>query len=121
MPTSLLTLDVGGADEMDVAVSRAGHAEPREVGTRVFALLGRERSLIQQELFVLPFALEPVPQATMETIKRLFARGAQVPCAGLALNNGGATVTCSGELVPEMEQGTTYWLGTLTLSEVGSG
>lgn len=116
---SILTLDVGGPDEMVVEVTHAGHAEPREVGTRVYALLGRERSLIQAALFVLPFALVNVTQTQMETVKRLFARGAQVPCAGLALNNGGATVTCSGELVPDMEQGTTYWLGTLTLSEVG--
>jgi hypothetical protein len=117
----LLTLDVGGPDEMAVRVTSAGHAEPREVGTRVYTFFGRERSLIQQELFVLALVLYNATPTDVRIIRAMFARAAQVVCSGDVFNNAVAEVTCSGEITDEMEVGTVdgYWITTLTLTEVG--
>lgn len=116
---SLLTVDVGGANEMVVRLTQAGHAEPRPVGKRRYAFAGNERSMIRRELHVVPLSLFNVPAATIATIRTLFANGAHVDCEGDVFNNSSATVTCAGDITDEMEQGGTYWAATLTLREVG--
>jgi hypothetical protein len=119
---SILTLDDGGPNEMDVDVQKAGHAEPRTVGARVYALAGNERSWIRRELMVVPVILSNAPPADVALIRAMFARGGQVMCSGDVFNNSGTPVQCSGEITDEMEVGTTdkYWITNLTLSEVGS-
>lgn len=121
---SLLTLDVGGADEMDVRVSSAGHAEPREVGGRRYSFFGREKSLIRAELMVVPLVLYPTSATQAATIRDLFANGAAVDCAGDVFNNASATVPCSGEITDELIPGLVIaddpWVLTLTLSEVSN-
>lgn len=115
----LLTLDVG-ATNLVVAVSVAGHAEPRAVGSRRFAFAGNERSMIRYELMVVPVVLVNAPPATVAAVRALFVRGAQVPCAGDVFNNGGATIRCSGTVTDELEVGTTakYWVASLTLYQI---
>ena len=115
---SLLTIDVGGANEQAVAYRRAGHAEPRTVGSRRYAFAGNERSMIRAEPFVFPVQLVPLPAATMATIRSVFADGAEVECSGDVFNNGNRTVTCIGTIADEMEVGGTYWNSTLTLTQV---
>ena len=115
---SLLTVDVGGANETVIQFVRAGHAETRKIGARRFAFAGNERSMIRAERIVLPVQLIAIPAATAVTIRSLFARGAVVACAGDVFNNGGATVSCMGEITDEMEVGGVYWNLSLTLREV---
>jgi hypothetical protein len=117
---SLLTVDLGGPNETVLPFARAGHAEPRTVGTRRFAFAGNERSMIRAEPHVIPLVGANLPAATVATLRSIFALGTQVRCSGDLFNNGGASVLCSGEIADEMEVGGTYWIPTLTLYEVGS-
>jgi hypothetical protein len=114
---SLLTIDVGGANETTVAFARAGHAEPRRIGARRFAFAGNERSMIRAESHVVPVLLSNIPAATIATIRSIFANGTQVLCDGDVFNNSGSVVVCAGEITDEMEVGGTYWTGTLTLTQ----
>lgn len=117
---SILTIDVGGPDEMDVEVTKAGHAEPRRLGARRYGFLGNERSMEREELHVVPVVLANLPAADMAIVQTLFADGATVDCQGDVFNNVSVVVPCIGELTDEMEVGGPYWTGTLTLTEVGS-
>jgi hypothetical protein len=116
---SLLTVDVGGANETVVPFARAGNAERRRVGGLSYAFLGNERSLIDSEWIVAPVQLAAVPAATAAIIRALFADGAAVDCEGDVFNNSNATISCTGEITDEMEVGGTYWNLVLTLTEVG--
>lgn len=119
---SLLTLDVGGANEMDVRVSSAGHAEPRVVGSRRYTFNGSERSTIRAELLVVPLVLYPESATDARTIRTMFALGAQVWCNGDVFNNGLVDVLCSGEITDELIPGLAIsddpWTVSLTLYEV---
>lgn len=117
---SLLIVDLGGANETVVPFARAGHAEPRTVGTRRYAFAGNERSMIRAEPHVIPLVGANLPAATVATLRSIFALGTQVRCSGDLFNNGGVSVLCSGEITDEMEVGGTYWIPTLTLFEVGA-
>ena len=120
---SLLTLDVGGLG-LVVRVQSAGHAEPREVGTRVYTFFGGERSMIRAELMVVAVVLWRLTPADAKAIRDLFAFGAAAPCAGDVFNNAGATVTCSGEITDEARPGLFFagapWTIALTLTEVSN-
>jgi hypothetical protein len=116
---SLLTVDVGGANETTIRFARAGHAEPKSVGTRRYAFAGNERSMMRGESHVIPLVLAgDYLAADVATLRSLFALGAEVVCSGDVFNNGGAAVTCMGELSDEMEVGGTRWIPTLTLTQV---
>lgn len=120
---SILTLDVGGAGEIDVICEAAGHAPPREVGGRRYTALGRERSTIRAELMVVPVVIRQLTQLDVRAVRSLFANGAHVVCNGEVFNNALADVICSGEITDEAEVGTDggdalYWVINLTLSEV---
>jgi hypothetical protein len=118
---SLLTVDVGGANETVVRFSRAGHAEPRTVGARRFAFAGNERSMIRAEPHIIPLVgAGDTLAATVATLRSIFVLGAAVYCAGDVFNNGGVSVLCSGELTDEMEVGGSRWIPTLTLTQVTS-
>lgn len=117
---SVLTFDVGGPDEMDIACQKAGHAEPRRLGARRFGFLGNERSMIRAEYHVVPVVLANIPAATIKTIRDRIADGAAIDYQGDVFNNASVVVTCIAEITDEMEVGGPYWTGTLTLSEVGS-
>jgi hypothetical protein len=116
---SFLTIDVGGLD-LEPSVSSAGHAEPRAVGARVYTFFGRERSMIRAELMIVPVVLVNLTQSDAKAIRDLFALGVAVPCSGVVFNNALATVQCSGEITDEMEQGSGYWVLSLTLTEVSN-
>lgn len=120
---SLLTLDVGGANEMDVRVTSAGHAEPREVGSpRRVTFNGRLRSTQRAELMKVPLLLYPASATDAATIRAMFAGGAQVWCNGEVFNNGLVDVLCSGEITDELIAGLVIaddpWVVSLTLFEV---
>lgn len=117
---SILTVDVGGPDEMDIAVQKAGHAEPRRLGSRRNGFLGNERSMEREEFHVVPLILTNLPAADMAIVQALFADGATVDCQGDVFNNASVVVPCMGEITKEMEVGGPYWTGTLTLTEVGA-
>jgi hypothetical protein len=120
---SLLTLDVGGANEMDVRVTTAGHAEPRVVGsTQRVTFNGRLRSTARAELMKVPLILYPKSATDAATIRSLFANGGQVWCNGDVFNNGLVDVLCSAEMTDELTPGLLIsddpWVVNLTLSEV---
>lgn len=119
---SLLTLDVGGPDEMDVQVTKAGHTEPRQVGSRRYTFFCRERSMIRAEFMIVPLILYPASVTDAATIRTLFANGAQVVCNGDVFNNALADITCSGEITDELIPGLLIaddpWVLNLTLYEV---
>lgn len=120
---SILTLDVGGAGEIDVDCESAGHAPPRIVGEKRYTALGRERSFIKAELMNVPVVIRNLTQLDVRAVRALFANGAHVVCNGEVFNNGLADITCSGEITDEAEVGTEagnnlYWIINLTLSEV---
>jgi hypothetical protein len=115
MPT--VTLDVGGLD-LVVPCQRAGKAPKRRVGDRSYAFAGNERSHIRAELMVIPLVFVNSTPAICSQIEQMFAMGNQVDCSGDVFNNGGATVTCSGDYTDEMEQGGGYRVPGLTLYEV---
>jgi hypothetical protein len=120
---SILTVDVGGANEMDVDCERAGHAPPRVVGEKRYTAAGRERSMEKAELQTVPVVIRNLQQQDARTVRALFANGAQVVCNGVVFNNGLADVICSGEITDEAEVGTDdgddlYWIINITLSEV---
>jgi hypothetical protein len=116
---TLLTVDVGGANQTLILFARAGNAERRTVGARRFAFAGNERSMIRAESVVAPIQLAAIPAATAATIRTLFADGAAVSCEGDVFNNGNAIISCVGEIVDEMEVGGTYWNMTLSLTAIG--
>jgi hypothetical protein len=122
---SILTIDVGGALEMDVDCERAGHAEPRPVGGRRYAINGRERSTIKEELQVVPVVIRNLTQLDVRAVRALYANGAHVVHNGEVFNNGLEDIVCSGEVTDEAEQGTEggddlYWILSVTLSQVRS-
>jgi hypothetical protein len=115
----VLTLDVGGPDEMDLDCERGGHAAPRKVGDRGYSGSGSEWSQIRGELMVVPFVAAPLPWSQIATIRDLFALGARVNCAGDIFNKPG-TIVCSGTITDELHE--TGDRGTVngTLFEVGA-
>lgn len=115
----VLTLDVGGPNEMDVDCERGGHAAPRTVGARGYSASGSEFSQIRAELMVVPVVLAPLPWSQIATIRSMFARAKRVNCAGDVFNKAG-TIVCSGTITDELH--TTADRGTLnlTLFEVGA-
>jgi hypothetical protein len=116
---SLLTVDVGGANETTVRFARAGHAEPRSVGTRRYAFAGNERSMMRAESHVVPLVgAGDYLAADVATLRSIFALGAAVLCSGDVFNNGSLPIYCMGELADEMEVGGTRWIPTLTLTQV---
>lgn len=117
---SLLTFDVGGANETVIPFVRAGNSERRTVGKRRYAFAGNERSMIDVEYIVASVVLVALPAATAAVIRALFANGAQVNCEGDLFNNSNATIVCSGEITDEMEVGGAYWNLSITLTEVGA-
>jgi hypothetical protein len=120
---SLLTLDVGGANEMDVRVTSSGHAEPRAVGSpRRVTFNGRLRSTQRAALMKVPVILYPSSAADAATIRTMFANGGQVWCNGEVFNNGLVDVLCSAEMTDELTPGLLIsddpWVVNLTLNEV---
>ncbi len=116
---SVLTLDVGGPNEMSVDCQRAGHAAPRRVGGKQFPASGSELpEQIRGEFMVVPVVLSRLPEATVATIRDLFAIGRQVNCAGDVFVNGGATALWSGKITDELEETADQWTISLTLFEV---
>lgn len=115
----VLTLDVGGPDEMDLDCEGGGHAAPRTVGNRGYSASGSEWSQIRDELMVVPFVSAPLPWSQIATIRALFALGARVNCAGDVFNRAG-TIICSGTITDELHE--TADRGTVngTLFEIGS-
>jgi hypothetical protein len=121
---SILTIDTTGTP-ITLAVQKAGHAEPRQVGARWYTFSGKEKRSIRAELMVVPVIIVhtadfPTDQTTMAAIRALFALGATVYCNGVVFNNGLVDVLCSGEITDEMEVGTSpaNWIANLTLTEV---
>jgi hypothetical protein len=122
---SILTIDVGGADEREVECERAGHAEPREVGGRRYTANGRERSMIKEELQVVPVVIRNLTQLDVRAVRALYANGAHVVHNGEVFNNGLADIICSGDVTDEAEVGTEdgddlFWILSVTLSQVRS-
>jgi hypothetical protein len=115
---SFLVVDVGGASQTTIAVAKAGHAEPRPVGSRRYTFCGNERSTIRAEPMVVPVVIDATVAATIRTLRTLFANAAQVSCQGDVFNNASAVIACSGEITDEMEVGGARWVATLTLYEV---
>lgn len=120
---SILTIDVGGADERDVDCEAAGHAPPRVVGEKRYTALGRERSMEKAELQVVPVVIRNLKQLDVRAVRALYANGAHVVHNGVVFNNGLEDIICSGEITDEAEVGTLdgddlYWILNVTLSEV---
>lgn len=118
---SVLTLDVGGPNEMSVDCQRAGHAAPRQVGQKQFPGSGSELPYqIRGEFMVVPVVLTRLPTAAVETIRTLFALGRQVNCAGDVFVNGGATAKWSGKITDELHETADTWTISMTLFECGA-
>lgn len=115
---SLLTVDVGGANETVLRLIRASNTERRQIGKRRYAFAGNERSMIRAEKIVCAVQLIAVPASDAALIRSLFARGAIVACEGDVFNNGNVTIQCMGEITDEMEVGTALVNLSLTLHEV---
>lgn len=115
---SVLTVDVGGANQTTLALQRGGHTDPRRVGGLTDGFAGSEESAIIAELMVIPFVTVPVDFATAKTVHDLFALGAQVNCAGDVFDNGGATIVCSADLTDEVDPTATWFTISGTLYEV---
>lgn len=116
---AVLTLDVGGPNEMDLACERGGHAAPRKVGNRGYNAPGAEFSQIRAELMVVPVVLAPLPTAQVATIRSLFALGARVNCSGDVFNKAG-TIVCSGSITDQIHATGDRWTVNLTLYEIGA-
>jgi hypothetical protein len=111
---SVLTVDVGGANETTLQLQRGGHAAPRRVGGLTEGLAGSEESAVIAELMVVPFVTVPLDFATAKTVRDLFALGAQVNCAGDVFDKPG-TIVCSADITDEVDP-TARWFtlsGTL--------
>jgi hypothetical protein len=117
---AVLTIDVGGAEEMTLDCEKGGHAAPRKVGQRVYGFAGVETSSERAELMVVPVILAPLPTATVSTIRALFALGAQVPCEGDIFNRPGEEIVCSGKITDELHEVGDRWTVNLTLYEVAN-
>lgn len=115
----VLTLDVGGLNEMNVECERGGHAAPRKVGARSYSASGSEWSQIRNELMVVPVVLAPLPWTQIATIRSLFALAARVNCAGDIFNKAG-TIVCSGTITDDLHGTADRGTVNLTLFEVGS-
>lgn len=115
---SVLTLDVGGANQMTVACQRGGHAAPRRVGQRLTSFGGRLTQNARAELMVVPVVLQYLTATEAATVRSLFALGAWVSCSGDVFNNGGATVSFSGTITDEIDDTQGWWTISLTLYEV---
>jgi hypothetical protein len=115
---SLLTVDVGGANETVLRLVQSANLERRQIGKKRYAFAGNERSMIRAEKIVWSGALLAVSASDAVTIRSLFALGAAVACEGDVFNNGNATIVCLGEITDEMEVGGPYWNLALTLREV---
>lgn len=123
---SILTLDTTGlaGGPFDVRVQKAGHAEPRQVGSRFYTFFGTEKRTIRSELMVLPVILSNIDVAgtanpvTTAAIRACFADANPVFCAGVVFNNALADVLCSAEITDEMEVGGPNWILSATLYEV---
>lgn len=122
----ILTIDTAGdaGGPFVVACQQAGHAEPRQVGSRFYTFYGTEKRTIRAELMVVPVLLSNLDVAgtanptTTAAIRACFALGNAVLCAGEVFNNGLADVLCSAEITDEMEVGGPNWVLSLTLTEV---
>jgi hypothetical protein len=123
---SILTLDTAGdfGGPFDVAVQKAGHAEPRQVGSRFYTFNGNEKRTVRAELMVLPVILSNIDvtntanPVTTAAIRACFANANAVLCAGVVFNNALADVLCSAEITDEMEVGGPNWVLSATLYEV---
>lgn len=115
---AVLTVDVGGSP-LSLDCERGGHAAPRRVGPKTVGNSGAEESSIRGELMVIPLVLAPLPTATLNTLRALFALGAQVPCSGDIFNTPG-TITCSGTITDQLHETGDRWTANLTLYEVGT-
>jgi len=115
----VLTLDVGGPNEMDIDCERGGHAAPRKVGDRGYSGSGSEWSQIRAELMVVPVVTAPLLWSQIATIRTMFALGKRVNCAGDVLNKPG-TIVFSGTITDELHETADRGTLNLTLFEVGS-
>lgn len=123
---SILTLDTAGdfGGPFDVRCQKAGHAEPRQVGSRWYTFSGNEKRSVRSELMVLPVILSNLDvtgtanPTTTAAIRDCFALGNAVLCNGVVFNNALADVLCSAEITDEMEVGGPNWVLSLTLYEV---
>lgn len=115
----VLTLDVGGPDEMDIPCERGGHAAPRKVGDKSNSGSGSEWSQIRAEWMVVPFVSAPLPWSQIATIRSLFALGAHVNCSGDVFNKPG-TIVCSATLTDDLDAVGDRGTVSGTLFEVGS-
>lgn len=123
---SILTLDTAATagGPFVVRVSTAGHAEPRQVGSKWVTFNGNEKSGIRAELMVLPVVLSNLDvtgtanPTTIAAIRACFANANAVLCNGVVFNNGLADILCSAEITDEMEVGGPNWILSATLYEV---
>lgn len=115
----VLTLDVGGPDEMDLDCERGGHAAPRQVGGRGYSGSGSEWSQVRNELMVVPFVAAPLPWSQIATIHDLFALGRRVNCAGDLFNRAG-TIVCSGTITDDLHETADRGTVSGTLFEIGA-
>ena len=123
---SILTLDTAGdfGGPFVVAVQKAGHAEPRPVGSRFYTFYGTEKRTLRAELMVLPVILSNADvtntanPVTTAAIRACFALGNAAFCNGVVCNNALVDVLCSAEITDEMEVGGPNWILSATLYEV---
>jgi phosphatidylserine decarboxylase len=112
-----LTMNVGGS-AITVPCQRAGRAEPVLVGALSRSFAGVEHTSVRAQRAQVPVVLMPVSASAAASIEMLFANGAQIPCARDVFDNGGATVSCSARVASELEPGGTYFVVSLSLSQV---
>lgn len=123
---SILVLDTTGlaGGPFDVRVQKAGHAEPRRVGSRFYTFFGTEKRTVRAELMVVPVILSNMDVAdtanptTTKAIRDCFADGAARFCNGVVFNNALTDILCSAEITDEMEVGGPNWILSATLYEV---
>jgi hypothetical protein len=118
---SVLTIDVGGANEMSVDCQRAGHTTPRRVGQKQSPGSGSELPYqIRAEFMVVPVVLTRLPNATVAILRDLFSLGRQVNCAGDVFVNGGGTAKWSGKITDELAVTADETTVSMTLFECGA-
>lgn len=116
---SVLTVDVGGANETTLELQRGGHASPRRVGGLTQGFAGSEESAIIAELMVVPFVTVPLDFVTAKTVRDLFALGAQVNCSGDVFDKPG-TIVCSADITDEVDPTAAWFTLSGTLYECDS-
>lgn len=123
---SILTIDTTGlaGGPFVVAVQKAGHAEPRQVGSRFYTFFGTEKRTVRAELMVVPVILSNMDVAgtanpvTTAAIRACFANAFAAFCNGVVFNNGLVDLLCSADITDEMEIGGPNWILSATLFEV---